>query len=400
MAQRLHRLCGVLLSLTIIIIAGSGGILVWRAEIDRVLAPHLHAVGEEKGRQSLDIIVRQAEEAAPGFFPRAVRLPAYSESGQALGPYAVLMLTRAAPAIDRKVIFIDGVTAGILGERDPDDVGFSPELAMQSLYKLHRLFVGADAPVAARYMIGAISLAWIALLVLGLLSAWSGRAGLGRRPDRRPGGRLHEVTGILAAPVMIVSIISGLYLTLPEMQQSGLLKRFGVSVGPSRADPLWSGLFPGDPSLSWEEALQQSLTALPARDGEGPETLLRPSLLTQDRQQGLLRVIFREQGWPVRLAATDASYIFIGLRDRHLSAWHVWSPAGTSSLVSPLGDRLMMTFYPVHTGGYGGLGGRVLMSLMAIAAIFLAVSGIRSSIRRTAVPGEARQEQPDTGERA
>jgi uncharacterized iron-regulated membrane protein len=347
----LHRYVGLGLALVYFIVVVSGGVIVYRPELDKLLSPALYrAQRPEVERSNLGQVVQAALTATDGQY-RAAML----SFGPTSNAPVVVSLQRGAepdPAHPPNVdVFVDSTTGTVNGLRSG--------VWLDTVYALH---VDLLAGRTGELLVGAAGILLVGSALTGIYMWWPGAGRwLGSlRPRWRLSGRrlnahLHTVIGVWASGLLILISLSGVYL---------------VFFGPVRAavgSVVALVSFPEDPrsappagpsaSLGPDDALKIALERFP--DGR-PSYILLP-LETDD----VFRVKLHRPGQ--RRADGDTS-IWI---DRHNgTVLAVRDPATYTPA-----EHFLSLMRPIHTGEVLGAGGRIIAVLLAAATTFVVIAG-------------------------
>jgi uncharacterized iron-regulated membrane protein len=169
---KLHRYSGLLLSLYIVMAGLTGAALAFNDDIDAWLNPQFYHLGSGCGRQPIDALAARVEQG----YPHA-RLAFFSMGQDANAPLeAKLRPRKPSDELAVDTVFIDPVTAAVVGERNTKAVSVAPQNLMPFLFRLHRYLL-LDKPGAI--ISGSLGLLWLATLLIGFALAQASQ-GLGQ----------------------------------------------------------------------------------------------------------------------------------------------------------------------------------------------------------------------------
>jgi len=366
-----------------LILAGvTGALIAFHNEIDAWISPALFRVEEQGAQQlSLDAIVAAVERAHPT--ARVSYVPLHRKPGHSL---VVGVVPGAAEPLLFDQVFVDPATGRILGKRLWGAARLQPAYVMPFLYKLH---YSLHIPgVAGLWLMGLIGLAWATDGVAGWwLSFPKGVRLLDALIVRwRSGGYkrtfdLHRATGVWLWPVFITLALTGAALNLhaemfrPLMSLASPVTPFFTDSRPQLASPLV------EPSVSWDAALERAVMEAP-RHFAG---LQRSESIDYWPEHGLYRVGF--------FSSSDI--------DQRYGRSRLWIDAVSGKVVhvefptgETAGDAISAWLYPLHSGTFAGLAGRIAVAIAGLAAAFLAATGVlvwaskrRALARRCSVRG-------------
>lgn len=193
MLRQIHSLPGLILALVVMVLAMSGAILSLEPALERAAAPAI-----EPGRISVAALA-EAAKARHGEIDKIVRT--------ASGSIIVSYFDGDRAGAER----VDPATGAALGAHAPS--GF-----MRWITNLHRAFLAGDA---GRAVAGFGALAMLMLSISGamMLAARLGGWRAFFRPVRgTPVQRWHTVTGRIVLPALLLSALTGCYLSLATFE--------------------------------------------------------------------------------------------------------------------------------------------------------------------------------------
>lgn len=338
--RKLHQLLGLSVGIWAAVTALTGSILVFDDEIDAWLNPTLLRVAPQAIPQDVDAAVASVQADFADVPLGAVRLPRTAEE-----PFVFRI-------DDEQVrhVFVNPYTAEILGTR-AEHAGI-----MGLLWDLHvHLLAGETGEQVAGYL----ALALIVMLISGLVLWWPSR----RDPDKAfrikwsAGGLprmydLHRVTGAIAAPFILVVVVTGAMLVFHGITLGWLVSLFG---GPTPAPPPQVAVASATtPVSAWIREAQASL----------PEAT--PVSVTFPREPGRAAVVrLRHASNP---HPNGRSFIAVNPYSAEVLQVHDWRTAGT-------GVRVSDYKYPLHIGAAFGLPGRLLVLFTGLLPLALLLTG-------------------------
>ncbi|HEY0971096.1 MAG TPA: PepSY-associated TM helix domain-containing protein, partial [Gemmatimonadales bacterium] len=358
----LHRALGLAAGLLLVVTGLSGSALVFRAEIDAALNPHLLRVVPAAGRAPLEPMLERVRQAYPDEAPTRLRMPQRAD-----GTYEVWL--GAAPS---RYVYADPYRDGaILGARRPT------EFLTGWLFLLHsHMLAGETGHLAA----GVGALVLVLLSISGLVAWWPRRA-----PWRawrqwraaltvmRGAGvartiyDLHRAVGLYASALLLMAGITGASLVFHEAFERAA-HWVTASAPPARTAPV---------------AVRGGAPYLPA------DTLL--AIAERAQPGGMISYLYfpaaAGQTFRVRKRLPGEEH------PNGKSFVHVDPSTGRVLLVengamAPRGARLYSILYPLHIGVLGGTATRLLAVAVGLSLPLLAVTGAavwwRRGRRRTA----------------
>ena len=358
----LHRVLGLATGLLLVVTGLTGSALVFRAEIDAALNPHLLRVVPAAARAPLQPTLDQVRAQYPGEAPTRLRMPPRAD-----GTYEVWL--GAAPS---RYVYADPYRDGaILGARRPT------EFLTGWLFLLHSHMLAGEAGHLAAGL-GAVAL--VLLSISGLVvwlprrapwHAWrQWRAGL--TVARGAGAPrvtydLHRVVGFYASALLLVAGVTGASLVFHEAFERAA-HWVTASAPPARMAPA---------------AVRGGAPHLPV------DTLLAVAERTQPG--GVISYLYFPaapgQTFRVRKRLPGEAH------PNGKSFVHVDPSTGRVLLVengitAPRGARLYSALYPLHIGVLGGTVTRLLAVAVGLSLPVLAATGVlvwwRRGRRRTA----------------
>lgn len=370
-ARVLHLWTGLVLGLILVVLGLTGTALSWKHELDVWLNPGLLQAGPALGIVAgtpvradpvlVDAVTQQLARDVRYGAPRMLELP--ERAGD-----VVTAWYRAVPA-DRspwsqpvaRQVMVDPVSLQVTGERNWGQFGLSRPLLMPTLFHIHRyLLVGEVGKVVVAVTGVALALA----VASGMLLWWPRmtRAALWRAVTVRHGGswprfnfQLHRAGGLLAAPLLLVSAVSGIHFNMPKWVKPVVAVVAPVTTHPSLVNRSPAGavaITPGA-AVGAAQALfpegRVSRVVFPAGTDLPFEIRLRQQ---DERRQG-------PGATRISIDAGDASVL------------RVIDPQRARG-----GDHFLGWMFPLHTGEAFGLPGRLVVSLLGLLPLAFFMTGL------------------------
>ncbi len=352
----LHRALGLGLGALFALTGLSGSVLVFYQDIDAGLNPVLHTSGVAEP-VVWEEVLQSLRQEFPGM-DGAWRLELDARRGAVAARYYATPQAQVrgfAPLM----AWVDPARQRVLRAE------VWGEYAMTWLYDLHyRLLLGEPGAV----LMGIAGIALLVLLLSGLCAWWprrgNWRKALRAKPRAAPLRRLHDlhkIAGLSSLPVLLVLVVTGVMLDLPQ-EARWLMAAFSpLTEMPSPAPSPSTGS-----RISVDTAIALAVRRFPDA---------RPAWIeTPSAQNHVYRVRLQQPGEP---------------DGRFPHTW-VWLDASTGALLSahdPLagsaGDTLLRWLHPLHSGEALGMGGRVLVCAAGLLPAGLFITGwMQQRIRR------------------
>jgi uncharacterized iron-regulated membrane protein len=369
-ARFLHLWTGLVFGTILVVLGLTGSVLSWTHELDAFLNPGFLHVAPPDGMRTGeplhadpaliqavgDALARDVRYGKPSMLEMPERagdvfVASYRLArGQGDGPW-VQTLTRQ--------VMIDPANLSVTGERNWGEFGVSRALLMPTIFHIHRYMVAGDTGKVI------VAVSGVALLLTGLsgLILWWPRmlrSAVWHAVTVRHGGswprfsfQLHRAAGFFAAPVLLVTALSGVYFNMPQWvtpfvdvvspvtPNARLVNRSaGPGISPAAAVTAAQAAFPDG---------RVSRVSFAAKAGQPFEVRVRqPDELRQG--PGATRV---------SIDSGDASVLRIIDPERARG-----------------GDRFVSWLFPLHTGEVFGLGGRIFISLFGFLPLAFFVTGL------------------------
>lgn len=377
-----HRLAGLTVAAFLLVAGLTGSLLVWNTELDAALNPHwLRTTASSTSSQPMDALALRDMVQARYPHALAVRVPLAQEPG-----HSMVFLLRPLPGkapLDNDQVFVDRYSGQILGERRWGDITQTWRNLMPFLYRLHySLALGT----VGTWVLGLVSLLWMADCVIGFCLTlpasakrtqrpWLGRWARAWKLDMQSRWRatfdLHRAGGLWLWPALFVLAWSSFALNLPQwhdpMVRAVSVQQPGAAELPWRARPLWP------PALDWKAA------HLRAQDLMREQAWLRgfsvwgESSLAYDPVRGLYRYDVRSS-----LDIVDhggSTRLFLDGETGSLVA--TWLPTGAAG-----GDTFITWMSHLHMASVGGMAYKLAITLAGLGIAMLSVTGVLIWLRK------------------
>lgn len=371
-ARLVHLWTSLIFGTILVILGLTGSALSWIHELDSALNPGLLHVAPPAGLGTGDPI--PVDPAAVQAVARMLALdtryghPNMLELPERAGDVYVAWYRPAAnpgqapwiQAVTRQVM-VDPARLQVTGERNWGEAGLTRALLMPTLFHIHRYMLAGET---GKVVVAVTGVALALALVSGMVLWWPrmSRSALWHALTVRHGGswprfnfQLHRAGGFFAAPVLLVTALSGIYFNMPQWVKP-VVEVF-ARVTPATREVNRSPL--AGPRIALADAViaaqarfphaRVSRVTLPAKGGQPFEIRVR--------QPGELR-----QG-------PGATRISVDAGDGRLL--RVIDPEQARS-----GDKLLSWLFPLHTGEAFGIAGRIFISFVGLLPLAFFVTGL------------------------
>ena len=352
---KLHRWSGLVIMACMLVAAATGTWLVFRAEMDRWVNPHLRVVHPGPALLSLGAIVERVASGFPNALTHTLILQERPEDS--LGVY---LEARDGGELEFDQVFVNPYTGEILGQRSTTHIVFAKEYLDPIIDRLHySLLIGGGWGL---WLMGIVAGVWLLTGFVGLALAWprpwirmSGwfpvlSARLNRGPYQA-NYQSHRAVGVWFQPVLILLAFTSFYQNLPQF-----VTPIVNAVSPLARRPVGAPLTQGATTISPDQAIDSLATRFPAA---------RPSSIGFDRTNSRYSILFRLPG---DLSPQGDNWALVDL--------------GTGDMITTLvardasaGDIFLQWIFPLHTGTAFGLPGRIVIALAGVGLIGLISSG-------------------------
>jgi uncharacterized iron-regulated membrane protein len=339
---QIHLYTGLLIGALITLSGLTGSLLVFGQELDEALNPNLLCVSPQGEPVSIQMVIDAVRQNYPTHDLKRIKLPQDIQS-----TYEVRLNFG-----ERVKVYIDPYTNQILGSRTNDNS------IKEFVYVLHaEMFAGE----IGKTVIGISAILLLLLIITGVIVWWPGRKHLRRGLTiqrkaswKRINHDIHNVFGIFAMPLLLLSAITGVYLIFHAPFERVVAWLTGSS--PRLAPPRVAS-HKGEGFLPLDRIVKNADAALP----EGKTTwVILPSSPTA-------AIIVRKK-LPAEMHPVGRSFV-------HLDPCTGEVLLVENALQAPPGTRMINTLYPLHTGVAGGFFTRVLQFICGLVPAVLYVSG-------------------------
>lgn len=401
-ATLIHRWAGLFIALFLVVSGLTGAVISWDHEIDEWLNSDLYKIESQGEFRSPIDLIKVVEADDP--HAQVVYVPLHFEEGHAA---TYLVQPRIDPAtgkpypLDYTQVFIDPVTAAIVGKRDAGEVSISRRALMPFLRDLHEslhvpAFWGSDR--WGYQFMGIVALVWLLDSFVALYltlplrrrqaAAASGGAAAGDGPASSCGRNwwqrwmpswrirwgaggyklnfdLHRAAGLWVWGVILVIAFTSFSLNLyREVFFPAMSLVSQVTPGPFETRPRSPLNQPIEPRIGFGHVLELSHEQAARQDWERP-----PGGIFYARNLGFYSVAFFHPGADHGSGGMAiANMYFDGADGRYLGDYLPWK--GTAA------DIFVQLQFPLHSGRILGFPGRVMMSLMGLVVAMLSITGI------------------------
>ncbi len=408
-ATLIHRWAGLFIALFLIVSGLTGAVISWDHELDEWLNSDLNEI-QSRGvfRAPLDLAdVIEADD------PRAqvVYVPLHFEEGHT----AVFVV---GPRIDPNTgqpyslaysrVFIDPISAEIVGRVNPGEVSLSRQTLMPFLRELHYnltipRFWGTDR--WGYWLMGMVALVWLVDSFVAMYLTWPLRQqrtaqalrGLARpessgmgpkgsgwwqrwqpswRVRWRAGGYrlnfdLHRAGGLWVWGIILIIAFTSFSLNLyREVFYPVMSLVSQVTPGPFETRPMAPLNQPIQPQIGFEQILRQANDERARQNWDKP-----PGGIFYSTAMGFYSVAFFHPGDDHGSGGMSiANMYFDGKDGAPIGAYEPWK--GTAA------DIFVQLQFPLHSGRILGLTGRILMSVMGLVVAMLSITGVVIWVRK------------------
>jgi uncharacterized iron-regulated membrane protein len=359
---RLHRWTGLAVGAWFVLLGLTGSILLFEEPLDRWINPELL----KSPGCARSIPIEQLLAVAESHFPRAkierLRLPASPSDVYRLRLREDAGRRVGSPRTEATFSPCDGK---LLGTRPAESVGLDRARALYTVYDLHkRALLGTTGTD----LVGIVGLLFLAAVVKGIYLAlprsaagWRQVVAIKRRAGlTRVAFDVHRSTGAVLAPLLLLSIVTGVTLVYPDYARD-VVSLF------SRVAPF--------PTVPWRERNAASA----------------PDLATIMSQ--VERAYPDDRVTEIRFPARAISgYLFYLRRNAdvyRLGDTLVWIHPDTGELLLERSDRsrsagetFMHWLFPLHSGTAFGTPGKIVMFAVGISPLVLLASGTYVWVRK------------------
>ncbi len=368
----LHLWSGLLFGAILVVLGLTGSALSWIHELDAMLNPGLLHVAPPAGVQP-GAPLRIGPDAVQALGEMLSNDPRYGrpsmvELPERAGDVAVAWYRPVpgsagspwAQAVSRQVM-VDPASLAITGERNWGESGLSRPLLMPTLFHIHRYLVAGEV---GKVVVAVTGVSLVLMIVTGMILWWPrmARSAIWHALTVRHGGswprfsfQLHRAGGFFAAPLLLVSAVSGVHFNMPQWTTPVVNTVAPVTPASKAANRSAAGgklVAVADAVRAAQASFPEgrvSRVAFPARAGQPFEIRVR--------QPGELR------------EGPGATRISVDSGDA--SVLRVIDPERARG-----GDKFLAWLFPLHTGEAFGTAGRVFISLFGAVPLAFFVTGL------------------------
>lgn len=371
-ARFIHLWTGLVFGAILVVLGLTGAALSWIHELDAMLNPGLLHVAPPRGVRSGALLPADPEltQAVGDMLAREPRYgrPSMIELPERAGDVFVAWYRPPpgasggpwAQAVSRQVM-VDPANLAVTGERNWGESGLTRPLLMPTLFHIHRYLVLGDTGKVVVAVTG-VSLALSILTGMFLWWPRMARTAIWHALSVRHGGswprfsfQLHRTGGFFAAPLLVVSALSGVHFNMPQW----------ITPAVNAISPVT----PNTTMLNRSAAAGEAVTiaaAVRSAQARFPEGWV--SRVTMPARAGQPFDIRVRQPGELR-KGPGATRISVDSGDA--SVLRVIDPARARG-----GDKFLSWLFPLHTGEAFGLGGRIFISLFGFIPLAFFVTGV------------------------
>lgn len=342
--RTVHAWGGVTLALLMLVVSLTGTLLVWKQDYLRWSIPQAHEAFDPTP-EALARIAQAIEAAYDG--NRIVQIDFATED---------FALTKVS-FTDGGFAFVDA-NGGVVGQWALN------ERWEDWLYDLHHRLLLENRGLA---IVGLAGLAMSILLIAGVIAFWPLRRGF--RQGVWPKGTArpyllgaHRNIGVIEALPFLLTLVTGVTLAFPEQAEKLLLEPFrGENYSLDFGEHLdtISGADTGD----WLPAMQRAASSFPG-------ARIRSAQVANEFSPH--RIIGLQQ--PGELHPQGLSKVYIEAQNGYMDV-------RIDSQAQHVSERLMNAGYPLHTGRFGNLFYKVLLTVSGLLVALLSVLGMVSFVK-------------------
>jgi len=353
-----HRWFGLIAALWLALLAATGIAVTFYDELDSALNADWRTVPASDKAAPIDLAVKAAERALPGFAPNMFELPGHA--GDSLWMMGRAPVDGAPRPIQ---VFADPRDGSILGWRESGAIKFDRRHAMDIVYGLH---IDLLAGPWMMWFFGLVSLLWVIDHVVAV--ALSFPKGMHWLRAFRTGGRRgslkrlfdsHRAWGLWFLPVTLVLAVTGVTLAWPDDSREAVAL---VSPVTGRLHESMADVPEIPPAIDVDIAIGRVV-------GKSGEPVHSVRLFPDHGVYAVRTFDARDRDDQGRLwtyVAMDDGRIVGTRHDNGVTA----------------GDQFFAWQYPLHSGKAFGLAGRLLILAGGVVTLWLCLSGLKLWWRR------------------
>jgi len=374
----LHRWAGLVAGLWLFTAALTGAIMVFTDEIDHGLNPDLYtsSVGPTA---SADAIAASVVGAFPGYAPNSINLPDHP------GESTIVFMRPAPgsgmPRVSRE-IFVDSVTAKVIGVRDRDALEFSRPGFTRLVIKLHYTLLMNDM---GQWIFGLVALLWLLGHVVSVVLAfpsireWKASFVIPRGArGYKFNFRAHRALALWFFPVTTVLALSAVYLNWNADFRAITGTVLPITKSYDQTRPKGEGDF--TPPIGVQQAVDLASRHAPGAMVDGVSLML-------DKDLYRVRLFDRRDIDPTR-----------GQRNIYIDSQTGAVRADEHIAGGAAGDVLLAWQFPLHSGKAFGWPGRIVIFLAGIVICLCVITGYAIYFRKRAVCRERLRKQAALGQ--
>lgn len=368
----LHLWTGLLFGTILVVLGLTGSALSWIHELDTLLNPGLLSVAPQPGMQAGQVL-RADPAQTEAVATMLARAPAYGRPSsldlpERAGDVYIAWYRRPLPADQApwvqarsRQVMVDPATLRVTGERYWGEFGLSRPLLMPTLFHIHRYLLAGET---GKVVVAATGVALLLVILTGLVLWWPRmtRSALWHAITVRHGGswprfnfQLHRAGGAFAAPVLLVTAVSGIYFNMPAWVTPAVhaVAPLAEHARPVNRSAREAGPVPVSGAMHSAQAAfphgRVSRVALPSKPGQPFEIRVRQP---DELRQG-----------------PGATRISVDSGDGRVL--RVIDPQRARG-----GERILSWLFPLHTGEAFGTAGRIFISLVGLLPLAFFITGI------------------------
>ncbi|MBU0555020.1 MAG: PepSY domain-containing protein [Alphaproteobacteria bacterium] len=421
---KVHRYLGLALALFLILIAGTGSIIAFYDDLERVLNTRMRVVTPQPGGWTLHdaLVIRERLEAqdprSHAFslqFPQKPDETLFSRVMPAIDP-----LTGEAFEIDYDQVFANPYTGERLGQRLIGAATLRPSGLPSFLYYLHYALI---FPLGLGILLmGGLALVWAVECLVGFyltlppkvkkrkdgnpsrpfLQRWATSWKINRASN---GNRflldLHRASGLWLFPLLMIFAVTGFALNLGGYY-AGIVSKFAAYEHFQEAPP-WPALAAPllDPPVDWFEAADLGQRYFAEQAKIGGFALRKPAAIEYRRDLGVYfflmhtsRDLGDAQGNPTE-TNSPATAATIAIDARNGAFLGLQLPTGQRA-----GNTATSWLMALHVTAIGGRAWQIAVSAFGLLVVGMSVTGVLLWWRRRKARPTIRQAAPASGRSA
>lgn len=367
----MHRWAGLVLALFLVLAGLTGSVLAFNEDLDAWLNPDLFDA-TPGAMQPVDALIAVAEGADKDARVMRVSYPTPARSSVLLG-----VVTRGTAPLGYDQVFVDPVTARLLGRRDWGGCCQFPRQVMPFLFRFHYTLAAGQI---GQWLMGGMAMLWTVDCFVGLwltfprlrpfLARWGAAWRIKRtRNAFRLNLDLHRAGGLWCWALLLVMAVSGVALNL----RGEVFQPVVAALLPMRPEisTVVHGMPLPTPALGFGGAADMAVASRPAV----------PVFAYYIEPLGIYGIALRAPGVAIE-AGLGPDWVYVDGRtgavlrtDFAQSGW--------------IGDMVLQAQYPLHSGQIAGLAGRIVVCILGLLVAMLAITGVyiwwrkRAARRRT-----------------